>query len=141
MFSFTRLLLLVIVIFLLVTFFVFEKNLGFGVRLQTSQTVQPSQTASLSIEGRVLNFSGDVLTLKKTDDSQVKVKVASAASVLKQKRITSYSLGTEPSQVKVDDLVLVTATKNKNGDLETNSVVILLEEKQTTPSSSTPSSR
>lgn len=119
---------IVVVIALLIVF----AALAFYFFNQQSKTIKPAaktpaqpQTATEFVKGQVLSFTNKTLTVKNESGQEVQVKMASQATVLKQKWFDASSMGTVPAEVKSGDNVSVQTLKNNLGEIEVISVVIL----------------
>lgn len=77
------------------------------------------------IKGIVTGIVKDEVIVKETSGKIFTIKLLPQTMVIKQKRINSYTTGTEKSQLKIKDVVSIAAIKDDNGAWITNSIVII----------------
>jgi len=93
-------------------------------------SAQPA-AATEFVKGQAISFKNQVLTVKDAENREKQLKVASNASILKQKWFDANSMGTVPAEVKANDQVSVQTLKNSQGETEAISVVILTDKPKT----------
>lgn len=77
------------------------------------------------IAGQTVSFKDNLLTVKKDNSLETQIKIAPGATILKQKRISSYDTSSVPAEVQAGDKVSVQMVTAGPGKGEANMVLIL----------------
>lgn len=77
------------------------------------------------IAGQTVSFKDNLLTVKKDNGLEAQIKIAPGATILKQKRISSYDTSSVPAEIQAGDKVSVQMVTAGPGKGEANMVLIL----------------